>query len=59
MFKFEYAIVSPNGYYYTGEAGKDSLSPNRHKAYTYTEEGAYTKIRDCLTFKDFLVERVI
>lgn len=58
MFSFEYALVSPDGLYYTGKAGDGWLSPSRHDAFTYTEQGAYAKIDRVDVFKQFSVERL-
>lgn len=64
MFKFEYALRSPDGRYYTGRVNSESepeawLGP-KHKAFTYTEEGAHNKLKlQPFAFRNFTVERVL
>ena len=43
MLEFNYAIVFPNGKYYTGRTGQCEQG-EKSEAFTYTEKGAYAKI---------------
>jgi len=55
---FEYALQSPCGRFYTGRAG-DGWLGEKHEAFKYTMEGAYTKIDTIELFQDFQVVRVV
>jgi hypothetical protein len=62
MFKYEYALRSSSGKYYTGRVNSDE-KPNHwlgnlHEAFTYTLEGAYKKKDNFECFKDFEVVRI-
>lgn len=58
-FKFEYALVSPSGKYYTGCTGEKMLSENVRDAFTYTYEGAEVKKAKFYFFKYYSIVKVI
>lgn len=53
---FEYVIKFKDGTYYTGKAG-DGMYGKKKDAFTYTEFGAYAKIRR-MQWNNCTVERI-